>query len=54
MPNGNILILVWERFSESQAIEMGFNGSQDIFLEKIIEFSPQKVQLSGNGKVQII
>ncbi len=50
MPNGNILILVWERFSESQAIEMGFNGSQDIFLEKIIEFSPQESSIVWEWK----
>ena len=41
MPNGNILILVWERYLEIEAIELGFNGNQDIFLEKIIEFSPE-------------
>ena len=27
LPNGNILILVWEKFSEDRALNLGFSGS---------------------------
>ena len=40
LPNGNILLLVWERFSEEEAINFGFSGTGEIFLEKIIEINP--------------
>ena len=40
LPNGNVLLLVWERFTEEQAINFGFSGTGEIFLEKIIEINP--------------
>jgi len=40
LPNGNLLLLVWERFTEEQAINLGFSGTGEIFLEKIIEINP--------------
>ena len=40
LPNGNVLLLVWERFTEEQAINFGFSGAGEIFLEKIIEINP--------------
>ena len=40
LPNGNILLLVWERFTEEEAINFGFSGIGEIFLEKIIEINP--------------
>ncbi len=41
LPNGNILILVWEKFSEDKALDLGFNGLGPIYLEKLIEFAPE-------------
>lgn len=40
MPNGNILLLVWERFSSEEALNMGYDGEGPIYLEKIIEWNP--------------
>ena len=45
IPNGNVLILVWECLNKEQAKSIGFNGTGPIYLEKIIEIDPvnQKV-----------
>lgn len=40
LPNGNILTLVWERFSEEEATTLGFDGTGPIYLEKLIELVP--------------
>ena len=50
LPNGNILILVWEKFSEDRALSLGFSGSGPIYLEKIIELNKQfrKINLPTN------
>jgi hypothetical protein len=39
-PNGNILLLVWERFNQDQALQLGFQGTGSIYLEKLIEWNP--------------
>ena len=41
LPNGNILILVWEKFSEDRALNLGFSGSGPIYLEKLIELNTE-------------
>ena len=41
LPNGNILVLVWERFKEDEASILGFDGVGDIFLEKIVEITSE-------------
>ena len=40
LPNGNILVLVWEKFSEDKAKDLGFDGNGPIYLEKLIELNP--------------
>lgn len=41
MPNGNILIMIWERISEEQFSDIGLNPGHDIFTEKLIEVNPE-------------
>jgi len=50
-PNGNILLIIWEHFSESEAQALGYNSSGSIYLEKIIELNPELNSLFGNGGV---
>ncbi|WP_421824194.1 aryl-sulfate sulfotransferase [Flagellimonas oceanensis] len=40
LPNGNILVLVWERISNEEATAVGLNNTTDIFTEKIVEIDP--------------
>lgn len=40
LPDGNILVLVWEKFSEDKAKDLGFDGNGPIYLEKLIELNP--------------
>lgn len=37
MPNGNILALVWEKFTSEESKELGYKKDGPIYLEKIIE-----------------
>ncbi len=41
LPNGNILLIIWEHFSETEAQALGYNSSGSIYLEKIIELNPE-------------
>ncbi|MCW1953287.1 MAG: aryl-sulfate sulfotransferase [Flavobacteriia bacterium] len=41
MPNGNILIMIWERISEEQLSDVGLAPGHDIFTEKLIEVNPE-------------
>ncbi len=41
LPNGNVLVLVWERIPNEDAIAVGLNNSTDIFTEKLIEIDPE-------------
>lgn len=40
LPNGNIIALVWEKKISEEAQEKGFEGSQDVFIESVIEINP--------------
>ena len=40
LPNGNILLMVWEKFSGQDAKSMGYDNDGEIYLEKIIELNP--------------
>jgi len=44
MPNGNILTILWQKYTKDQAIQKGFNPekitNQGIWSDKIIEFKP--------------
>lgn len=40
LPNGNVLILVWERINEDEAEQQGAVASQDLFAEKLMEINP--------------
>lgn len=40
LPNGNILMLVWERIDVATAQQAGINATVDIFPEKLIEVDP--------------
>ena len=44
MPNGNILTILWQKYTKEQAIQKGFNPekitNQGIWSDKIIEFKP--------------
>ena len=37
MPNGNILALVWEKFTSEESKELGYKKDGPVYLEKIIE-----------------
>jgi len=45
MPNGNLLVLVWQRITSESAQEVGFETTEDIFVEKIIELNPSKDEI---------
>ena len=45
LPNGNILLMVWEGFSAEEAVALGYSGVGPIYLEKIIEFNPQSQEV---------
>ena len=40
LPNGNILLLIWELFNPQQASSLGYESVGPIYLEKIIELNP--------------
>lgn len=40
LSNGNIIFPVWEELLSSDAVELGFSGSQDIYPDAIIEMNP--------------
>ena len=40
LPNGNILLMVWEKFSGQDSKSMGYDNDGEIYLEKIIELNP--------------
>ncbi len=45
LPNGNILMLVWERIDVTTAQQAGINTTIDIFPEKLIEVNPTNDQI---------
>lgn len=40
LPNGNILVLVWERIDETIAESQGSTSPGDIYTEKLMEINP--------------
>lgn len=40
MPNGNLLVLVWYRIANEEAVAVGLNNTDDVFVEKVIELNP--------------
>ena len=40
LPNGNILMMIWERITLNELLENGVDFDRDIFTEKIIELNP--------------
>ena len=40
LPNGNVIVLVWERISAAEAVAHGVDRTTDLFAEKIIEIDP--------------
>ncbi|MCO6161549.1 aryl-sulfate sulfotransferase [Flavobacterium sp. NRK F7] len=45
LPNGNVLFLVWEKLTPSQALNYGVEVANDIFPEALFEVNPQTNQL---------
>jgi hypothetical protein len=45
LPNGNILLMIWERFTASQSIALGYKGDGPIYLEKISELNPESFEI---------
>ncbi|MFP2996182.1 aryl-sulfate sulfotransferase [Spongiivirga sp. MCCC 1A20706] len=45
MPNGNILLMTWERKSATDAIENGYKLQNDLFPDGIIEVDPRTNQI---------
>lgn len=45
LPNGNILIMVWERILALDAMNMGIDVNHDVFTEALIEVNPSNDQI---------
>jgi hypothetical protein len=45
LPNGNVLIIIWERITAIEAQAIGMNTDVDIFTEKLIEVNPSSNQV---------
>lgn len=45
LPNGNVLIMIWERIAAQEAIDLGMTTDVDIFTEKIIEVNTTSNQI---------
>jgi len=45
LPNGNVLLLVWEAFTKTEAKALGFKGEGPIYLEKLIEWNPDTQEI---------
>lgn len=45
LPNGNILIMVWERINNIKAQQMGVNVTNDLFTEALIEVNPSNNEI---------
>ena len=40
LPNGNVLVLVWQRILKEEAAQLGYITNNDLFIEKVVEISP--------------
>ena len=45
LPNGNILMMIWERINNETAVNNGVDFETDIFTEKIIEVNPSSNEI---------
>ena len=45
LPNGNVLMMIWERITNQTAVQNGVDFDNDIFAEKIIEVNPSSNQI---------
>ena len=45
MPNGNVLVLVWQRKKKEDLADLGYITDRDIFMEKIVEINPESNQI---------
>jgi len=45
LPNGNILLMIWERFDTIQSKSLGYDGEGPIYLEKICELNPNTFEI---------
>ena len=45
LPNGNILIMIWERITNEVAVGNGVDVETDIFTEKIVEINPSNNEI---------
>ena len=45
LPNGNVLMMIWERITNQTAVQNGVDFDNDIFAEKIIEANPSSNQI---------
>lgn len=45
LPNGNLLMMVWERIDNDTALDNGVDFNSDIYTEKIIEINPTNNQI---------
>jgi hypothetical protein len=41
LPNGNVLLTVWEKVSREEAIEYGLNIDEDVIVDYLLEISPE-------------
>jgi hypothetical protein len=40
LPNGNLLVLVWQRIHKEEAAQLGYISDHDLFVEKVVEINP--------------
>ncbi|MDG1912725.1 MAG: aryl-sulfate sulfotransferase [Flavobacteriaceae bacterium] len=45
LPNGNILLMIWERYDAMQSKSLGYDGKGPIYLEKISELNPNTFEI---------
>ena len=45
LPNGNILVMIWERIANEVAVGNGVDVQTDIFTEKIVEINPSNNEI---------
>ncbi|MFM1808438.1 MAG: hypothetical protein RLZZ242_1163 [Bacteroidota bacterium] len=45
LPNGNVLVLVWQRVTRDEAAALGYVADHDLFVEKLVEVDPEVSQI---------
>ena len=51
LPNGNVLVLVWDKIDEQEAEANGAFGSSNIYPEKLVEINQNTNAIVCNGEV---